>query len=50
MKLLLDTHIWIWSVLEPSKLRDRVVTDFAKSNCRSGRFQPLSSSPAPTHT
>ncbi len=26
------------------------VTDFAKSNCRSGRFQPLSSSPAPTHT
>ncbi len=25
-------------------------TDFAKSNCRSGRFQPLSSSPAPTHT
>ncbi len=26
------------------------LTGFAKSNCRSGRFQPLSRSPVPTHT
>ena len=25
MKLLLDTHIWIWSALDPSKLGQRVV-------------------------
>lgn len=25
MKLLLDTHIWIWSVLDPSKLGQRVI-------------------------
>ena len=24
MKLLLDTHIWIWSLLEPSKLTPRI--------------------------
>ena len=24
MKLLLDTHIWLWSVLDPSKLGERV--------------------------
>ena len=24
MRLLLDTHIWIWSLLEPKKLRKRV--------------------------
>ena len=24
MKLLLDTHIWLWSVLDPSKLNERV--------------------------
>ena len=24
MKLLLDTHIWLWSLLEPSKLSGRV--------------------------
>lgn len=26
MKLLLDTHIWIWSVLAPEKLSPRVAT------------------------
>ena len=25
MKLLLDTHIWVWSVLEPARLSARVV-------------------------
>ncbi len=25
MKLLLDTHIWVWSVLEPERLSARVV-------------------------
>lgn len=24
MKLLLDTHIWLWSVLDPSRLSDRI--------------------------
>jgi len=24
MKLLLDTHIWLWNMLEPSRLKDRV--------------------------
>jgi len=27
MKLLLDTHIWLWSVLEPAKLQRRVVRE-----------------------
>ena len=27
MKLLLDTHIWLWSVLEPAKLKKRVVRE-----------------------
>ena len=27
MKLLLDTHIWIWSVLEPKKLSRRVARE-----------------------
>ena len=27
MKLLLDTHIWIWSVLEPEKLSRRVARE-----------------------
>lgn len=26
MKLLLDTHIWIWSLIEPIRLTDRVRT------------------------
>ncbi len=26
MKLLLDTHIWLWMILEPSKLKRRVAT------------------------
>jgi PIN domain nuclease of toxin-antitoxin system len=25
MKLLLDTHIWLWSLLEPRKLSRRVL-------------------------
>lgn len=33
MKLLLDTHIWIWSLLEPKKLTQRVAQALeAKSN------------------
>lgn len=27
MKLLLDTHIWLWSVLEPEKLSERVASE-----------------------
>lgn len=27
MRLLLDTHIWIWSLLEPAKLSKRVRTE-----------------------
>jgi PIN domain nuclease of toxin-antitoxin system len=30
MKLLLDTHIWIWSVLDPGKLSRRVTTALQK--------------------
>jgi len=30
MKLLLDTHIWIWSVLEPSKLTSEVAGELAQ--------------------
>ena len=29
MNLLLDTHIWIWSVLEPKSLSSRVLTELA---------------------
>jgi len=31
MKLLLDTHIWIWSVLEPQKLSARVTKQLTSS-------------------
>ena len=27
MKLLLDTHIWLWSVLEPDRLTERVAAE-----------------------
>jgi PIN domain nuclease of toxin-antitoxin system len=32
MKLLLDTHIWLWSVLEPTRLSRRVVKEIQDSN------------------
>jgi PIN domain nuclease of toxin-antitoxin system len=32
MKLLLDTHIWIWSQLEPGKLSRRVVAIIEKES------------------
>jgi len=31
MKLLLDTHIWLWSVLEPKRLVRRVATEIQDS-------------------
>jgi PIN domain nuclease of toxin-antitoxin system len=31
MKLLLDTHIWLWSVLEPKRLSRRVATEIQDS-------------------
>lgn len=31
MKLLLDTHIWIWSVLDPDKLSRRVAKELDSS-------------------
>ena len=31
MKLLLDTHIWIWSVLEPQRLSRRVAAELDNS-------------------
>ena len=31
MKLLLDTHIWIWSVLEPARLSQRVRNELLKA-------------------
>ena len=31
MKLLLDTHIWLWSLLEPQRLTKRVVRELASS-------------------
>lgn len=31
MKLLLDTHIWLWSVLEPARLRPSVVHELTQS-------------------
>lgn len=31
MKLLLDTHIWIWSVLEPQRLSRRVTAELDNS-------------------
>jgi PIN domain nuclease of toxin-antitoxin system len=30
VKLLLDTHIWLWSLLEPGKLSSRVVRELEK--------------------
>ena len=27
MRLLLDTHIWLWSLLEPAKLSERVASE-----------------------
>ena len=60
MKLLLDTHIWIWSRLEPKRLSRRVSTALARSTnelwlspvslleiltlCRKGRLE-LGSNP-----
>jgi PIN domain nuclease of toxin-antitoxin system len=32
MKLLLDTHIWLWSVLEPKRLARRVAKEIEDSN------------------
>ena len=32
MKLLLDTHIWIWSILEPHRLSRRVAKELASSD------------------
>ncbi len=32
MRLLLDTHIWLWSVLEPGNLGRRVAREFEKSD------------------
>lgn len=29
MKLLLDTHIWLWSILEPDRLTPRVLSELA---------------------
>jgi PIN domain nuclease of toxin-antitoxin system len=61
MKLLLDTHIWLWSLLEPQRLSRRVAKALADSRnelwispistweilvlCRKGRLV-LNSSPA----
>lgn len=61
MKLLLDTHIWLWSLLEPQRLSRRVTKALADSRnelwispistweilvlCRKGRLV-LNSSPA----
>jgi PIN domain nuclease of toxin-antitoxin system len=30
MKLLLDTHIWLWSLIEPSRLSKRIVRELRK--------------------
>ncbi len=32
MKLLLDTHIWLWSVLEPERLSLRVAKEIQETN------------------
>ena len=32
MKLLLDTHIWLWSVLEPTRLSRRVAEEIQDSS------------------
>lgn len=32
MNLLLDTHIWIWSKLEPKRLSPRATAEFSNSN------------------
>ncbi|HUJ95224.1 MAG TPA: type II toxin-antitoxin system VapC family toxin [Terriglobales bacterium] len=31
-RLLLDTHIWLWGLLEPERLRPRVVADLSNSS------------------
>jgi PIN domain nuclease of toxin-antitoxin system len=31
MKLLLDTHIWIWSVLDPERLSRRIAAELENS-------------------
>ena len=31
MKLLLDTHIWVWGTLEPERLSDRVARQLTKA-------------------
>lgn len=30
VRLLLDTHIWLWSLLEPNRLKKRVATELEK--------------------
>jgi PIN domain nuclease of toxin-antitoxin system len=32
MKLLLDTHIWLWSLLDRKRLSQRVITEIGNSN------------------
>jgi PIN domain nuclease of toxin-antitoxin system len=32
MRLLLDTHIWLWSLLEPERLSDRVAREIQDSS------------------
>ena len=32
MRLLLDTHIWLWSLLEPSRLTKRVVREIERED------------------
>ena len=32
MRLLLDTHIWLWSLLEPSRLTKRVVRELERED------------------
>ncbi len=32
MKLLLDTHIWLWSKLEPKRLGKRALTELSNEN------------------
>jgi PIN domain nuclease of toxin-antitoxin system len=32
LKLLLDTHIWLWSKLEPSRLGKRVTAELSSAN------------------
>ncbi|MBK5096861.1 MAG: type II toxin-antitoxin system VapC family toxin [Gemmatimonadetes bacterium] len=32
MRLLLDTHIWLWSILEPARLARRVVRELERND------------------